>query len=245
MCRWAENAYFIRDREPGMAGRSIAEIGREIFALADGATMSAKKDGLVNIGGFIATRDAKLFEALKEALILYEGFPTYGGLARRDLEAISVGLREAMELDYLEHRIGQVQYLADLLEARGVPTLRPPGGHGVYLDVRRFLPHLPEEDHPGQALVVELYREGGLRTVEVGAIMFGEGLGDRHRPLDLVRLAIPRRVYSNSHLAYVAEMVAQVHARRAGIKGLVMTHKPERLPHFTGRFAPKASAGAG
>ncbi len=240
MCRWAENAYFIREREPGLSGRTIAEIGREIFALADGATMSAKKDGLVNIGGFIATRDAKLFEELKESLILYEGFPTYGGLARRDLEAIAVGLREAMELDYLEHRVGQARYLAEMLLARGVPILRPPGGHGVYLDVGRFLPHIPADQHPGQSLVVELYREGGIRTVEIGAIMFGE-MGGRHAPPDLVRLAIPRRVYTGSHLAYVAEVVAAVHARRAAVRGMTITHQPERLPHFTARFAPLPS----
>ncbi len=238
MCRWAENAYFIRQREPGMADRSIADIGRAIFALADGATMSAKKDGLVNIGGFVATRDPELFERLKEALILYEGFPTYGGLARRDLGAIAVGLREAMELDYLEHRIEQVRYLGGLLAARGVPFLKPPGGHGIYLDVRRFLPHLTEEDHAGQALAVELYREGGVRSVEVGAIMFDGGVTERHAPLDFVRLAIPRRVYTSAHLAYVAEVVARVHARREGVRGLVMTHRPARLPHFTARFAP-------
>ncbi|MHB8352084.1 MAG: tryptophanase [Thermoplasmata archaeon] len=240
MCRWAENAYFIHDREPGMSGRSIAEIGREIFALAEGATMSAKKDGLVNIGGFVATRDPGLFERMKETLILFEGFPTYGGLARRDLEAVAVGLREAMDLRYLEHRIGQVRYLGALLEARGVPFLKPTGGHGIYLDVRRFLPHLPPEALPGQALVVELYREGAVRTVEVGSIMFGEepGAAATHPTLELVRLAIPRRVYSSSHLAYVAEVVARVYDRRQGIHGLTMVHRPERLPHFTARFAP-------
>jgi tyrosine phenol-lyase len=241
MCRWAENAYFIRAREPGWADASIAEIGREIFRLADGATMSAKKDGLVNIGGFVATRDAKLFDAMRASLILYEGFPTYGGLARRDLEAISVGLREAMELDYLAYRIGQVEYLAGLLDARGVPFLHPPGGHGIYLDVPRFLPHLAADDLPGQALAVELYREGGVRTVEVGAIMFGDEGGSGHAPLEFVRLAIPRRVYSAPQLAYVAEVVARVYERRDSVAGLEMTERPERLPHFTARFAPKRS----
>jgi tyrosine phenol-lyase len=238
MCRWAENAYFIRQREAAYARASIAEIGRAMFDLADGATMSAKKDGLVNIGGFIATRDAGLHERLTESLILFEGFPSYGGLARRDLEAMAVGLREATELAYLEHRIGQVAYLAGLLEAQGVPILQPPGGHGVYLDVHRFLPHLGREDLPGQALVVELYREGGVRTVEIGSIMFGEGDAG-HPTLDLVRLAIPRRVYSNTQLAYVAQVVTKVFGRRSGIRGVQMVHRPMRLPHFTARFAPK------
>ncbi|HZY91484.1 MAG TPA: tryptophanase [Thermoplasmata archaeon] len=238
MCRWAENAYFIRSREPGMSGRTIAEIGREVFDLADGATMSAKKDGLVNIGGFVALRDPTLADRLKEQLILFEGFPTYGGLARRDLEAISVGLEEAMQLPYLEHRIAQIEFLAREIERHGAPIFRPPGGHGVYLDVDRFLPHLPPAELPGQALVVELYREGGLRTVEVGAIMFGDGAGAPALP-ELVRLAVPRRVYSASHLAYVADVVGRVWARRSSVRGMTMTHRPERMPHFTGRFAPK------
>jgi len=239
MCRWAENAFFVREREPGMGGKTIPEIGRAFFDLAAGATMSAKKDGLVNIGGFVATRDERLAERLKEALILYEGFPTYGGLARRDLEAISVGLLEATELDYLEHRVAQVRYLADLLEASGVPFFHPVGGHGVYLDVHRFLPHLGDDDLPGQALVVELYREGGVRAVEVGSLMFGTDPGRASRTLELVRLAIPRRVYSASHLEYVADVVGRVHARRASVRGLRMVYRPERLPHFTARFAPK------
>jgi tyrosine phenol-lyase len=239
MCRWAENAYFVREREPGMSGKTIEEIGRAFFDLAAGATMSAKKDGLVNIGGFVATRDERLAERLKEAVILFEGFPTYGGLARRDLEAVSVGLREATEVDYLEHRIALVRYLAALLEEAHVPFFHPVGGHGVYLDVRRFLPHLSDDDLPGQALVVELYREGGVRAVEVGRLMFGSVPPTASGSLELVRLAIPRRVYSASHLAYVAEVVGRVYARREGIRGLRMTYKPDRLPHFTARFAPK------
>ena len=239
MCRWAENAYLVREREPGQSGRSIREIGREFFDLADGATMSAKKDGLVNIGGFVATRDESLADRLREGLILFEGFPTYGGLARRDLEAISVGLLESTDLEYLEHRISQVRFLASRLERRGVPFLRPVGGHGVYLDVRRFLPHLADEDLPGQALAVEIYREGGIRTVEVGALMFGESATGGGQGLELVRLAIPRRVYSASHLAYVADMVSRVYERRDSVRGLRMTYRPERLPHFTARFAPK------
>ncbi len=239
MCRWAENAYLVREREPGLGGRTIPDIGRAFFDLAAGATMSAKKDGLVNIGGFVATRDEPLAERLKEALILYEGFPTYGGLARRDLEAISVGLTEATQLDYLEHRIAQVRYLAALLEEAGVPFFHPVGGHGIYLDVRRFLPHLGDDDLAGQALVVELYREGGVRSVEVGALMFGTEGAAASRSLELVRLAIPRRVYSASHLAYVADVVGRVYARRTEIRGLRMTYRPERMPHFTARFAPK------
>ena len=241
MCRWAENAYFVRLREPGMGSTGIAEIGRAFFDLADGATMSAKKDGLVNIGGFVATRDSGLAERMKESLILYEGFPTYGGLARRDLEAIAVGLEEAMDLDYLEHRVGQVRYLAELLDRAGVPFLHPPGGHGIYLDVRRFLPHLAQDDLPGQALAIEIYREGGVRSVEVGAIMFPPGSSGGGRSLELVRLAIPRRTYTVSHLAYVAEVIARVYARRASIGGYEMSYRPERLPHFTARFRPKGT----
>ncbi len=240
MCRWAENAFFVREREPGQAGRSIREIGRSVFDLAEGATMSAKKDGLVNIGGFVATRDPALAERLREQLIVFEGFPTYGGLARRDLEAISVGLLEATDLEYLEHRIGQIRFLAARLDAAGIPFLRPPGGHGIYLDVRRFLPHLTPAQLPGQALAIEIYREGAVRTVEVGAVMFGDGEtpDPLHPPLELVRLAVPRRVYSASHLAYVAETVISVWKRRAGVRGVRMTYAPEHLRHFTAHFAP-------
>ena len=239
MCRWAENAYFVRSREPGQERRSIPEIGRSFFDLADGATMSAKKDGLVNIGGFVAARDDRVAQALRAADILFEGFPTYGGLARRDLAAMAVGLEEAMDLAYLEHRIGQVRYLASLLARDGVPFLRPVGGHGVYLNVRRFLPHLGDDDLPGQSLAVEIYREGGIRSVEIGAIMFPSSTGGSSRGLELVRLALPRRVYSASHLAYVARCVGRVYARRSSIGGMRMTYRPERLPHFTARFEPK------
>lgn len=242
MCRWAENAFFIREREPAMADRTIREIGLEMFGLAQGATMSAKKDGLVNIGGFVATRDPALAARLKEQLILFEGFPTYGGLARRDLEAMAVGLDEATDLSYLEHRIAQVRFLARRLEEFGVPFFRPVGGHGVYLDVRRFLPGLEASELPGQALVVEIYREAGVRTVEVGAIMFGDGPPDGGSALELVRLAIPRRVYSASHLDYVARAVGAVWGRRRGVRGLRMVEAPERMRHFTARFAPIAEA---
>jgi len=238
MCRWAENAYFVQQREPGMTRRSVREIGREIFDLADGATMSAKKDGLVNIGGFVATRDAKLAARIKEELIVFEGFPTYGGLARRDLEAMAIGLQEGCDERYLEHRTGQVRFLADLLTASGIPIMNPPGGHGIYLDVRGFLPHLDARHLPGQALVVELYREGGVRTVEVGAIMFGDGEEVADQGLELVRLAIPRRVYTESHLRYVAETVRRVWERRASVRGFKMVEAPEHMRHFTARFAP-------
>ena len=240
ICRWAENAYFIRTREAGQADRAVRDIGREIFDLADGATMSAKKDGLVNIGGFVATRDATLAARLKEELILFEGFPTYGGLARRDLEAISIGLQEATDERYLEHRLGQVRFLADLLTHHGIPIMQPPGGHGVYLDVPRFLPHLLPAQLPGQALAVELYREGGVRTVEIGAIMFGDGDAPPARSLELVRLAVPRRVYTESHLRYVAATVQRVWERRASIRGFRIVEAPERMRHFTARFAPEA-----
>jgi tyrosine phenol-lyase len=240
MCRWAENAYFVRLREPGFAGRPVRKIARTLFDLVDGATMSAKKDGLVNIGGFVGTRDPELAERLRQELILFEGFPTYGGLARRDLEAVAIGLSEAGEIDYLEHRVGQVRELAGRLEAGGVPILRPPGGHGVYIDTARFLPELPADRLPGQALVVEIYREGGVRTVEVGSVMFGDAPAEPGAPppLETVRLAIPRRVYSARHLEFVADTVIAVYRRRDTIRGLTMTYAPERMRHFTARFAP-------
>ncbi len=241
ICRWAENAYFVRQREEEVRGRPVREIGRAFFDLADGATMSAKKDGLVNMGGFVATRDPALATRLKEDLILYEGFPTYGGLARRDLEAMAIGLLEATDERYLAHRTGQVRFLAELLGASGVPIMEPPGGHGVYLDVRRFLPHLGKEQHPGQSLVVEIYREGAVRTVEVGSVMFGDGAPSDHAPLELVRLALPRRVYTESHLRYVAETVRRVWDRRRSVRGVKMVEAPERLRHFTARFAPESS----
>jgi tyrosine phenol-lyase len=240
MCRWAENAYFIRMREAGQQGRSVREIGREIFDLADGATMSAKKDGLVNIGGFVAVRDSGLAATLKEELILYEGFPTYGGLARRDLEAISIGLREGADERYLEHRVGQVRFLAELLAEAGVPQMQPPGGHGVYLDVVRFLPHLPPSQLPGHTLAIELYREGGIRSVAIGAMMFDQEKSDSPRLPELVRLAIPRRVYTESHLRYVADVVGRVWARRSSIRGMRMIEAPAHLKHFTARFAPES-----
>jgi tyrosine phenol-lyase len=246
ICRWAENAFLVREREPGQGSRSIPQIGRSFFDLADGVNMSAKKDGLVNMGGFLATRDPALAARLRERLILYEGFPTYGGLARRDLEAMAVGLREATDLEYLRHRVGQVRYLAGLLEPMGVPFVRPVGGHGVYLDAKGFLPHLEDADLPGQALCVELYREGGVRSVEIGPVMFGEedAPGAPRLP-PLVRLAIPRRVYTASHLAYVAETVRRVWSRRDEVAGLRMVDAPAHLRHFLARFAPAPPASPG
>ena len=240
MCRWAENAFFVREREPEFADRSVREIGRAVFDLVDGATMSAKKDGLVNIGGFVVTRDNELASRIKEQLILFEGFPTYGGLARRDLEAMAIGLEEATDLDFLRHRVGQVRYLAAQLAAAGVPLFEPPGGHGVYLDAHRFLPHVPPKEFPGQSIAVELYREGGVRTVEIGEVFRGEKEGeDSAAPaLSLVRMAIPRRVYSASHLDHVARTVIAVWRRRESIRGLAMLEAPERLRHFTARFGP-------
>jgi tyrosine phenol-lyase len=245
MCRWAENAYFIRQREAGWQGRSIGEIGRAIFDLAEGATMSAKKDGLVNIGGFVATRNKELADRMKQQLILFEGFPTYGGLARRDLAAMAVGLREAMEVEYLGHRIRQVEYLGRALDRYGVPYFHPPGGHAIYLDAFQFLPHLTPEELPGQALAVALYIQGGIRSVEVGRMMFGgEQEAGAPPPLELVRLAIPRRVYSASHLAYVAKIAGEVYAHRTEVAGMRVVERPEQLAHFSARFEPLAPMGS-
>jgi tryptophanase len=239
-CRFAENAWFIQQREPGQGGRTVAAIVRELFALADGCLMSAKKDGLANIGGFLATRDAALLERLKQRLIVIEGFPTYGGLAGRDLEAVARGLREVLDEDYLRFRIGQVQTFAARLTALGVPIMQPAGGHAVYVDARRLLPDIPPLEFPAQALSVALYREGGVRGVEIGSVMFGrtdEVTGQPvAAPLELVRLAVPRRVYSNSHLDYVSGVLGRIRERRDGIRGLRLTYASPVLRHFTARF---------
>ncbi len=238
-CRFAENAYFIKMREPGYADRAPREIAREMFRHADGCTMSAKKDGLANIGGFLCTNDDAIAQQEKDLLILTEGFPTYGGLAGRDLEAIAVGLNEALEEDYLNYRIVSTAYLGSHIARAGVPIVQPPGGHAIYLDAREFLPHVPPTQFPGVALAAELYVEGGIRSVEIGTLMFGE-----HATMDLVRLAIPRRVYTQSHVDYVVEVILEVWRRREKITGLEITQQSPFLRHFTARFKPLASRAA-
>ncbi len=245
-CRFAENAWFIKQREPGQAHRAVREIAGDMFSAADGCTMSAKKDGLANIGGFIAMRDQGLFEKLKNMLILIEGFPTYGGLAGRDLEAVARGLVEVLDERYLEFRVGQVQAFWERLDRAGIPMIRPAGGHAVYLDARRFLPHIPPEQYPAQALTVALYLEGGIRGVEIGGVMFGRkdaATGKDVWPeLELVRLAVPRRVYTNTHLGYVAEVIETLFENREAIRGLRMVYAAPVLRHFTARFAPVESS---
>ena len=231
--RVAENAFFVKEREPRYAQASIAEIVRAIGGFADAVIMSAKKDGLVNIGGFLATRDADLAERVRRRMVVTEGFPTYGGLAGRDLEAMAIGLWEVMDEDYLAHRIGQVRFLAGLLRDLGVPLVEPPGGHGVFVDAGRFLPHLSRSGFPGQALSIALYLEGGVRSVEVGSVMFGE---EGEHP-ELVRMAIPRRVYSSAQLAHVARTFAALAERPSAIPGVVIVEQPPVLRHFTATFA--------
>ena len=241
-CRFAENAWFCKQRDPECAGKSVEEIAQAFFALGDGCTMSAKKDGLVNIGGFIATNGDELATRLSNMLILIEGFTTYGGLAGRDLEAISIGLEEVLDERYLEHRVGQVRRFGEKLRAAGVPIVLPVGGHGVYLDARRFLPHIPQHEFPAQALTCELYLEGGIRGVEIGGLMQGvldESTGKWTWPeLELVRLAVPRRVYTDAHLDHVVEVCTKLLARREKIRGLKIVTRAPVLPHFTARLAP-------
>ena len=232
-CRFAENAYFIKLREKGYERKTPKEIAKEMFALGDGCTMSAKKDGLANIGGFLCTNDDQLAQQEKDLLILTEGYPTYGGLAGRDLEAIAVGLGEALEEDYLRYRITSTAYLGNHIAGQGVPIVQPPGGHAIYLDARAFLPHIAPQQFPGVALAAELYLEGGIRSVEIGTLMFGDAAH-----MDLVRLAIPRRVYTQSHIDYVIEVMLEVWRQRERIQGLRLTHEAPFLRHFTARLEP-------
>ena len=232
-CRFAENAYFIKLREKGYENKTPKQIAQEMFALGDGCTMSAKKDGLANIGGFLCTNDDALAQQQKDLLILTEGYPTYGGLAGRDLEAVAVGLEEALEEDYLKYRILSTDYLGRHIAAEGVPIVQPPGGHAIYIDARAFLSHIHPACFPGVALAAELYLEGGIRSVEIGTLMFGD-----HATMDLVRLAIPRRVYTQSHIDYVIEVILEVWKHRKQIRGLKVTYEASFLRHFTARLAP-------
>jgi tryptophanase len=239
-CRFAENAWFIKTREHGYADKPVSTIVREMASLADGMTMSAKKDGLANIGGWLAMNDDKLAEACRNMLILTEGFPTYGGLAGRDLEAIAQGLEEVVDEDYLRYRITSTAYLGEALDASGVPVIMPIGGHAVYLDARALLPHIDPLAYPGQSLAVALYRTGGIRGVEVGTVMFGrhpDGT-ETPAPMDLVRLAIPRRTYTESHIDYVIEVVRAVAGRARSLSGFRIVDEPAQLRHFTARFEP-------
>jgi tryptophanase len=239
-CRFAENCYFIKEREPGYRDKSVLDIARELFSYGDGCTMSAKKDGLVNIGGFLSLNNDQWAQDITNMLILVEGFPTYGGLAGRDLEAMARGLREVLDENYLAFRIGQVRYLGELLEQAGVPILKPVGGHAVYLNAKEFLPHIPQSEFPAQALAVALYREYGIRGVEIGTVMFGKrdpATGRTiHPELEMVRLAIPRRVYTNMQITYVAESIIELFGRRDSIGGLTMTYEAPVLRHFTAKF---------
>ncbi|MCD8498014.1 MAG: tryptophanase [Alphaproteobacteria bacterium] len=242
-CRFAENAWFIKQREPGQQNRPVKDIVREIFSLADGCTMSAKKDALVNMGGWLAMNDPVLEEKCRNVLILTEGFPTYGGLSGRDLEAIAQGLREVVDEDYLNYRIASTTYVGNKLTEAGVPIMRPVGGHAIYIDARAFLPHIPPEQYPGQ-LGLRPYTEGGIRGCEIGTVMFGlapDGT-EKIAPMDLVRLAIPRRVYTESHMLYVVESVLEVFKNRDKISGMKIEWQPSALRHFTAKFSPKNAA---
>ncbi len=236
-CRFAENAYFIKLREDGYANKSVKEIVREMFSYADGCTMSAKKDGLANIGGFLCTNDDQLAQQEKDLLILTEGFPTYGGLAGRDLEAIAVGLEEVLHEDYLHYRFASICYLGEHISSAGVPIVQPPGGHAIYIDAHAMLPHLSAMEYPGQALAIELYREAGIRSCEIGSVMHGADSKDPVR-MELVRLAIPHRVYTQSHIDYVIEAILRVYERREKISGFRIVSQPKFLRHFTARFEP-------
>ncbi|HTY11326.1 MAG TPA: tryptophanase [Bacteroidota bacterium] len=240
-CRFAENAFFIKKREKGYAGKTAREIAQEMFSYADGCTMSAKKDAIVNMGGFLAMNDEQLATKARNLLIVTEGFPTYGGLAGRDLEAIAQGLDEVLDEHYLTYRLRSVEYLGNKLTDAGVPILQPPGGHAIYIDAKRFLPHIPPAEFPGQAIVCELYTVGGIRAVEIGSVMFGkyDAAGKHIAPsMELVRLAIPRRVYTQSHIDYVIESVVEVFTNRKKLSGFKFVYEAPQLRHFTARFEP-------
>jgi tryptophanase len=240
-CRFAENAYFIKLREAGYEQKSVKEIAQEMFSYADGCTMSAKKDALVNIGGFFALNDAAIAEKARSLLIMTEGFPTYGGLAGRDLDAMAQGLAEALDENYLRYRVRSIEYFGERLREGEVPILVPTGGHAVFIDAKRFLPRLKPEEYPGQAIAVELYLEGGIRSVEIGSVMFGERQNGKFIPanLELVRLAIPRRVYTQSHIDYASEIIIGLFKKRKKIPGYKITYEPSHLRHFTAHFEPK------
>lgn len=238
-CRFAENAYFIKKRETGYENKSLLEIAQEMFSYCDGVTMSAKKDGLANIGGFLALNDENLSMQCRNLLIVTEGFPTYGGLAGRDLEAIAQGLEEVLDEHYLQYRIRSVEYLGEKLVDAGIPIIEPPGGHAIYLDAKRFLPNIPPHEYPGQAIVCELYLAGGIRAVEIGSVMFGKYDSNGKvipPPMELVRLAIPRRVYTQSHVDYVIEVILEVWQNRDKMKGYIIIYEAPMLRHFTAKF---------
>ncbi len=241
-CRFAENAYFIKLREPVYQDKTPFEIAQEIFSYADGCTMSAKKDGLANIGGFLCTNDANLAQQERNLLILTEGFPTYGGMSGRDMEAIAIGLQEVLEEDYLEYRLASTRYLGEHISEAGVPIVQPPGGHAIYIDAQAMLPHIPQAQYPAQALSCELYLEAGIRSVEIGSVMFGKldkATGaETCADMELVRLAMPRRVYTQSHVDYVVEAIINVFQKRDQLGGLKITYQPDYLRHFTAKFQP-------
>ncbi|PWG79889.1 tryptophanase [Pararcticibacter amylolyticus] len=240
-CRFAENCWFIREREAGYKGWPVREIAKELFSYADGCTMSAKKDSFANIGGFLALHDEKMAEQFMTTLVITEGFPTYGGLAGRDLEAIAIGLKEVMDEDYLLYRIRSIEYIGEQLEKEGIPFIKPTGGHALYLDAAAFLPHIPAEQFPGLALCAALYVEGGIRGVEIGSVMFGKYDSEGNpipAPMELVRLAIPRRVYTQSHMDYVTEVIVDVFKKRHAVSGYKIAYEAPFLRHFTARFEP-------
>ncbi len=239
-CRFAENAYFIKLREPGYSDKTPKEIAQEMFSLADGMTMSAKKDALVNMGGWLALNDDQWAMEARNVLILTEGFPTYGGLSGRDLEAMAIGLQEVVDEDYLQYRIASTTYLGKALDKIGIPIVKPVGGHAVYIDARAMLPHIDPLQYPGQALAVEMYRVGGIRACEIGTVMFGRQPDGSEKPaaMDLVRMAIPRRVYTQSHIDYCIEVLEEVYRNKDKLRGMRITWEPPMLRHFTAHFEP-------